>query len=77
MWMQLVNAMLSNWKNSFRRSNNYSQNLILSDHHLLKSLFLFNIEERDSKELYCIINFSRNSKPLCKYSLQKILIRRN
>ena len=61
-WMQLVNAIPSNWKNNLKHSDTYSQNLILLDHHLVKSNSLFSIEKLESRELYCIINSSRNSK---------------
>ena len=32
-WMPLVNATPSNWKNSLKHSDTYSQNLILLDHY--------------------------------------------
>ena len=53
-WMQLVNAIPSVWKNNLKHSNTNSQNLILVDHHLVKSNSLFSIEKLDSRELYCI-----------------------
>ena len=62
-WMQLVNAIPSNWKNNLKHSNTYSQKLILLDHQLVKSNSLFDIEKLESRELYCIINSSRNNKP--------------
>ena len=62
-WMQLVNAIPSNWKNNLKHSDTYSQNLILLDHHLVKSNSLFSIEKLESREFYCIINSSRNNKP--------------
>ena len=62
-WMPLVNAIQSVWKNNLKHSNTNSQNLILVDHHLVKSNSLFSIEKADSRELYCIINYSRNNKP--------------
>ena len=52
--MQLVNAIPSVWKNNLKHSNTNSQNLILVDHHLVKSNSLFSIEKLDSRELYCI-----------------------
>ena len=61
--MPLVNAIQSVWKNNLKHSNTNSQNLILVDHHLVKSNSLFSIEKADSRELYCIINYSRNNKP--------------
>ena len=60
--MPLVNAIQSVWKNNLKHSNTNSQNLILVDHHLVKSNSLFSIEKPDSRELYCIINYSRNNK---------------
>ena len=61
--MQLVNAIPSYWKNNLKKhSDTYSQNLILLDHHLVKSNSLFNIEKLESRELYCIINSSRIGK---------------
>ena len=51
--MQLVNALPSNWKNNLKHSDTCSQNLILLDHHLVKSNFLFSIEKLESRELYC------------------------
>ena len=62
-WMQLVNDISSNWKNNLKHSDTYSKNLILLDHHLVKSNPLFSIEKLESRELYCIINSSRNNKP--------------
>ena len=58
-WMKLVNAIPSNWKNNLKKhSDTYSQNLILLDHHLVKSNSLFNIEKLELRELYCIIESS-------------------
>ena len=71
-WMQLLNVIPSNWKNNLKHSNIYSQNLILLDHNLVKSNSLFNIEMLDPRELYCIINSSRNNKPTSQiYFLKK------
>ena len=50
--MQLVNAKPSNWKNNLRLSDTNSPNLILLDHHLVKSNSLFSIEKLESGELY-------------------------
>ena len=55
-WMQLVNVIPINWINNLKHSDTYLQNLILLDHHLVKSNSLFGIEKLDSRELYCIIN---------------------
>ena len=49
--MQLVNTIPSKWKNNFRLSDTNSQNLILLDHHLVKSTSLFSIEKLESREL--------------------------
>ena len=62
-WTQLVNAIPSNWKNSLKHSDTYSQNLIVLNHHLVKFNSLFSIEKLKSRELYCIINSSHNNKP--------------
>ena len=75
--MQLVNAIPSNWKNNLKHSNTYSQNLILLDYHLVKSNSLFNIEKLESRELYYIINSSRNNKPTSQIYFRKSFIRRN
>ena len=69
--MQLVNAIPSNWKNNLKPSDTYSQNLILLDHHLVKSNSLFSIEKLESIELYCIINSSRNNKPTLQICFEK------
>ena len=69
--MQLVNAIPSNWKNNLKHSDTYSQNLILLDHHLVKSNSLFSIEKLESRELYCIINSSRNNKPTSQIYFEK------
>ena len=61
-WIQLVNAIPSNWKNNLKHSDTYSHNLILLDHHLVKSNSFFNIEKLESRELYCIINTSRKKQ---------------
>ena len=56
----------------------YSQNLILLDHHLVKSNSLFNINKLESTEHYYIVNSSRNSKHTSqihfkkKFSLRKV-----
>ena len=60
--MQIVNAISSNWRNNLKHSDTYSHNLILLDHDMVKSNSLFSIEKLESRELYCIINSSRNSK---------------
>ena len=39
-----------------------SQNLILLNHHLVKSNSLCNIQKLESRELCCFINSSRNGK---------------
>ena len=70
-WMQLVNTIPSNWKNNLKHSNTYSQNLILLDNHLVKSNFWFSIEKLEPKELYCIINSSRNNKPTSQIYFEK------
>ena len=70
-WMQLVNAIPSNWKNNLKHSDTYSQNLILLDHQLVKSNSLFNIEKLESRELYCIINSSRDNKPAPQIYFEK------
>ena len=49
--MQLVNAITSNWKNNLKLSDTNSQNLILSDYHLVKSNSLFSIAKLESREL--------------------------
>ena len=49
--MELVNAITSNWKNNLKLSDTNSQNLILSDHHLVKSNSLFSIAKLESREL--------------------------
>ena len=63
-WVQLVNAIPSNWKNNLKHTDTYLQNLILLDHHLGKSNCLFSIEKLELREFYCIINSSRNNKPM-------------
>ena len=71
-WMQLVNTIPSNWKSNLKKhSDSYSQNLLLLDHHLAKSNSLFDIEKLEWRELYCIINSSRNNKPRHKYILKR------
>ena len=69
--MQLFNAIPSNSKNNLKHSDTYSQNLILLDHHLVRSNSLFSIEKLESRELYCIINFSRNNKPTSQIYFEK------
>ena len=69
--MQLLNAIPSNWKNNLKHSNTCSQNLILLDHHLVKSNSLFNVEKLESRGLYCIINSSRNNKPTSQTHFEK------
>ena len=69
--MQLVNAMLSYWKNNLKNSDTYSQNLILLYHHLVKSNFLFSIEKLKSRELYYIINSFCNNKSTSKTYCEK------
>ena len=69
--MQLVNTTPSNWKNNLKHSDVYSQNLILFDHHLVKSNSLFNIEKVEPRELYYIINSSRNNKPTLQSLIQR------
>ena len=65
-WVQLVNAIPSNWKNNLKEhSDTYSQNPILLDHHLVKSNSLSNIEKLELKELYCIINSSCDNLFVC------------
>ena len=75
--MQLFNAIPSNSKNNLKHSDTYSQNLILLDHHLVRSNSLFNIEKLELRELYCIINFSRNNKPTSQICFEKSLLRWN
>ena len=69
--MQLVNSIPSNWENNLKHSEAYSQSLIFLDHHLVKSNSLFNIEKLESRELYCIINSSRNNKPTSHIYFEK------
>ena len=69
--MQLVHAIPNNWKNNLKHSDTYLQNLILLDHHLVKSKSLFNIEKFGSRELYCFINSSRNNKPTLQIYFEK------
>ena len=69
--MQLVNAIPSKWKNNLKHSDTYSQNLILLDHHLVKSNSLFNTEKLESRELNRIINSSRNNKPTAQIYFEK------
>ena len=71
--MQLVNTIHSDWKNNLTHSDNYSHDLILLDHHLVKSISLFNMEKLESRELYCIINPSRNRKPTLQIYFEKKL----
>ena len=68
---QLVNAIPSIWKSNLKHSNTHSQNLILVDYHLVKSNSLFNFEKLESRELYCIINSSRNNKPTSQTYFEK------
>ena len=70
-WMQLVNAKPSNWKNNLRLSDTNSPNLILLDHHLVKSNSLFSIEKLESGELYWIMNSSRNNRPTSQIYFEK------
>ena len=72
--MQLVNAITSNWENNLKHSNTYSNNLMSLDHHLVKCNSLFNTEKLESREIYCIINSSRNNKSTSKIYFQKSLI---
>ena len=72
-WMQFVNAIPSNWKNNLKHSSTYSQNLILLDHHLVKSNSLFSIEKFELKELYCIIKSSCNNKATSQIYFEKKL----
>ena len=44
-WMQYVNAIPSNWKNTLKNIQILTQILILLDHHLVKHNSLFNIEK--------------------------------
>ena len=69
--MQLVNAIPSNWVNNLKHSDTYSHNPILLDHHLVKSNSLFNIEKLEWRELYCIINSSRNNKHTSQIYFEK------
>ena len=62
-WMQLVNSIPSNRKSHLKHSDTYSKNLILLDHHLVKSNSLFSIEKLGSRGLYWVINSSCNNKP--------------
>ena len=59
--MSLVNAITINWK---KKSQTfwYLQNLILLNHHLVKSNSLSNTEKLEPRELCCFINSSRNGK---------------
>ena len=59
--MQLVHAIPSNWKSNLKLSNTCSPNIILLDNHLVKSNSF--IKKLESREIYCIMNSSRNSKP--------------
>ena len=69
--MQLANAIPSNWINNLKHSDTNSQNLILLDHHLVKSIFLFSIEKLEPRELYCIINSLHNNKPTSQIYFEK------
>ena len=74
--MQLVDTLSGNWKKNLKLSDTNSQNLILLYHHLVKFNSLFSIGKLESRELYCIINSSRNNKPTLQIYLKRILIRR-
>ena len=39
-WLQLVNAISSNWKNNLKHSDTNSQNLMLLGHYLVKPNYL-------------------------------------
>ena len=69
--MQLVKTIANNWRNNLKHSNTYSQNLILLDHHLVKSNSLLNIKKLEAIELYGVINFSRNNKPTSQIYFEK------
>ena len=58
-------------KTILKHSDTYSQNLILLDHHLVKSNSLFNTEKLESRKLYCIINSSRKNKPTSQIYFEK------
>ena len=75
-WMQLVDTLSGNWKKNLKLSDTNSQNLILLYHHLVKFNSLFSIGKLESRELYCIINSSRNNKPTLQIYLKRSLIRR-
>ena len=70
-WMQLVKAIPSNRKNNLKHSDTYSQNLVILDHHLVRSNSLFSIENLELRELYCIINSSCNNKPTSQIYFEK------
>ena len=69
--MQLVSSIPSNWKNNLKNSDTNSQNLILLDHHLVRSSSFFSSEKLESRELYCRINSSFNNKPLSQVYFEK------
>ena len=69
--MQFVSAIPINRKSNLKHSDTNSQNLILLDHHLVKSSSLFSFENLESRELYCIINSSFNNKPWSQIYFEK------
>ena len=62
--IQLINAILSNSKINPKHSNTYLQNLILLDHHLVKSILYLILKSfsRQILEKVLLKNSSRNNK---------------
>ena len=54
-WIQIIDAIPSEWKNIIKENKNPTNNLILQDHHLIKNNSMISIEKLTSNELYSFL----------------------
>ena len=62
-WMQIVNSLPKQWKETIKQDNGNSNNLIIQDHHLIKNHQILCLEKLESKELYIIQLSTPSIKP--------------
>ena len=65
-YWQIIHALPQHWKETIKQFAGNLNNLYIQDHHLIKCNTIYNLEKRNSKELYHMQLLLKYNKPTCQ-----------
>ena len=69
-WMQLINAIPSNWKNIIKQNNDINT-FTTTQHHFIRNSRVLTVQKATSKELYWILITTVKHKPTSQKYFEK------